>query len=546
MLPVKPEVRMRKLGLLPRKHKVTPGIRTLVKDICTLKILRAAVQGPRGGGKSQGCSYCEFYLNAVKDFECLNMGGSEQQAFAVYRYLTRYIKSHPFWMSHYKLIQQSRTESKNDAWIAVLTASSRSIRSPHAGGKRPDLSAGMSTEQIQNMDPMELEEYLESHEIPMRDVGGCLVFDEEVEAEPEIVKGVIPTVNTARPSVIMRLSTFHRTDGTYGELIDNHEKMGYKLYKWDIFDVAEQCTHDCNDCPGGPDFSQDVFHTVLNEATGKEEVQLKHPAYCGVKKVDGTWEGKAHYSDGWVPMEEIFQAWRESNFDTDWFEVEYMGWKPSQSGKVFKDAYMLEKSWQPTHYMSGHPCTITVDWGLKSECCVQVWQEQAGGVKACLECNTYTQARDTFIYEVIKAFGIQYNTRDVRGDSSHPFCNANLANDPRYRMNVVEVFFQTEKEAAAGAWNNYVERNLCRMDPRFKQMHDRLKNWSRGPDGKIKKGDDHEGDAGLCFFSKFAEGNVMQSKRALPMRSWSAAARGHNAGIPRTVSGVGRRRSGRG
>lgn len=535
---------MKKLGLLPRNYRVSKGLRELVRDVCLLRVLRAAVQGPRGGGKSQGCSFIEFYLNAILDFEALNMGGSEQQAFAVYRYLQRYIKSSKFWMAWYTVIQQSRTETKIGAWIAVLTASSRSIRSPHAGGLRPAPNSGVDmSDLLDEMTPKEAEEYLNEHEIPMRDVGGCLVFDEEVEAEPEIVKGVLPTVNTARPSVILRLSTFHRTDGTYGELIDNHKEMGYNLYKWDIFDVAEKCTYNCDECPGGKDFSEDVFHTVVNEATGEEEVQLKHRAYCGVKKVDGTWEGKAHYSEGWVPMEEIFQAWRESHMDSDWFEVEFMGWKPSQAGKVFKDAFMLQKSWRPTSYVTGHPCTITIDWGFKSECCVQVWQEQPGGRKVLLECETYTQTRDTYIYEVVKAFGIKYNTRDVRGDSSHPFCNANLASDPRYRMNVVEVIFQSHKEAAAGAWNNYIERDLCDMDPRFKQMHDRLKNWSRGPDGKIKKGDDHEGDAGLCFFSKFAEGNVLTSKRAIRPMTWKTATRGHGAGIPRAVTNVGRRSS---
>jgi len=794
-------------------------------------------------------------FNTVNTHNCLNMGGSEQQAFAVYRYLQRFIKSHPFWRDWYPTIQLQNTESKVGAWIKVLTASQKSIRSPHAGGIRPDLESGLSQEQIQQMDAGELEEYLDTHDIPTRDVGGILVFDEEAEAEREIVMGVLPTVNTARPSVILRLSTFHRTDGTYGELIDHVDEMGYQEYSWDIFDVAEKCEYKCSECPGGPDFSQDIFHITVDETTGKEEVVMKHPAYCAKQRVDGTWEGKAHYSSGWVPMEEIFQAWRESNHDCDYFEVEFMGWKPSQAGKVFKDRKRLEESWVPTQYIPGHPCTITIDWGLKGECAVEVWQEQPAGVKALLECEVFTQTRDTYIYEVVKGFGRKYNTRDVRGDSSHPYCvasdeavlirysdktkmftlqkvydkwfegslvpkedleiwdgeqwtpllfmqsrevdetvkvrttnpgaevftstdhpffredggliradelrpgdfapapvwptlsgnlkvsdsmgwlmgmfiaegwysryydtrgiywrqndtsrierelknlrlnyrkwgdkiwcsslhdrflssgiqpyshfkclprkffeldlesqckifsgmmdgdgcvrkghgadfydyatvsrflaqqvqtwlqsiginahfrqesvknyqgiyrvyfrldeetsklfklsdkitfsgwtrqrkkretktkihridrytgdivydlttasgkfmasgvvvhncNRNLMVDPRYRMNVVEVNFQTQKEGAAGAWNSYIEREMCKMDPKFKQFRDRAKNWSRGRDGKIKKGDDHECDAGLCFFSKFAEGEYMHAKGVIRPRTFQTA-----------------------
>jgi len=448
-----------------------PGLREFVIDVGTGAVTRAALQAPRGGGKSLGLSYVEWYHNFVNDYDWLNLGGSEKQAEAVYGYMTQYVTTFPVIQEFYGDPMRTNTVNKNGAWIKVLAASTKSIRSPHAGGiqiNRIGTGGGR---------------------------GGGLTIDEECEAEESIVMGAIPMVNTAEPSVICRASTFHRLDGTFKTLVDNHVEMGYKLYKWDCFDVCKPCILDCNDCY--PDFSQDIW----------EGNKLIHAAYCG---------GKAKRAVGWIPIAEIYQSWRECLYSRDWFEIEMMGWRPSSAGLVIKNMRRFNKDcvvsdWQ--HQANSH-ATITIDWGMKGECVVEVWEEQPGMICACLESEHYDhQESETYIYETVKGFGRLYKTNKVRADSSHPYCNATLANDPRYRMDVYEVNFQTEKELAAGAINAKVDAGLVRIPSRHSILLRQMRGWRRER-GKILKKDDHGCDAALCFFSKFSpEDLVFQSVR---------------------------------
>src|SRR5205085_6669688 len=124
-----------------------------------------------------------------------------------------FLDSDPFWKA---LIDgepmRERTDTTEKAWIRVLAASNKSTRSPHAGGKKKFKG-----------------------KIVVR--GGILVIDEEAEADPKIVGASLGTINTARPSVNVRCSTFHNAVGSFAEVVDNHKKMGYKLYRWSVFDV---------------------------------------------------------------------------------------------------------------------------------------------------------------------------------------------------------------------------------------------------------------------------------------------------------------------
>jgi hypothetical protein len=192
-----------------------------------------------------------------------------------------------------------------------------------------------------------------------------------------------------------------------------------------------------------------------------------------------------------------------------------MGWRPSSAGLVIRNIKRLNNEcivpdW---HHQQGARATITIDWGMKGECVVQVWEEQ-GALCAVLESEHYDhQESESFIYEVVKGFGHKYHTNKVRADSSHPYCNGTLANDPRYRMDVYEVNFQTEKELAAGAINAKVDTGQMRIPERHTILIRQLRGWRRER-GKITKLDDHGCDAAICFFSKFIpEDLVFQSVR---------------------------------
>jgi len=85
MLPRKPTQVMRDMGLWTdelqeRWGDEKPGLRELVEETCLLKTESAVGIASRGGGKSKGVSFIEFYLWMVLDFDALNLGGSELQA----------------------------------------------------------------------------------------------------------------------------------------------------------------------------------------------------------------------------------------------------------------------------------------------------------------------------------------------------------------------------------------------------------------------------------------------------------------------------------
>lgn len=452
---------------------ILPGLRDLILDICLGEEEDAAVVGPRGGGKSLGVSFIEFFLVFLKDYDALNLGGSELQADQVYQYLLSYIESDQEWESMLKGTPlQSKTTTKNEAWIRVLTASQKSVRSPHAGGRKKD----------------------------GRMAGGLLVIDEEAEADPDIVSAALPTINTAHPSVNVRCSTFHNVTGSFAELIDNHATMGYKLYHWDIFDTCEGC--DCGtECESEEEcFREDHYEDYTDPVTGQVTERLVHRAYCG---------GRARYAEGWVPMREIEKLWKRLKRNHSKWEVEAMGSRPTTAGHVIKDHVAIARNRTPDSgrslYIPGFPVSICVDWGTVAAGIV-VWQEQAGGRHVLIESEQLEEAGQTQIFGNILSRVDKYIDEleeiaaDIGGGGN--YLNPKLRDE--HSLPVRDVNFNEEKEAAVAAWNILNEAGLCIYPEEYYTFYNQIKNWKR-KNGRIVKKNDHLMDASVCYFSKFID-----------------------------------------
>ena len=492
LIPEKPLQVMERLGIYDEEYfgPIEPGLRELVQDVCLLEVHDAAAIGPRGGGKSQGVSFIEFYLWMIEGFEALNFGGSEQQANNVYTYLTNYIDSDQFWGTLIKgETKISETETIDGNWIKVLAASPKSVRSPHAGGRR----------QVRGQ---------------LVHRGGLLVIDEEAEADPELVSIVLPTVNTALPSVTVRCSTFHNAEGSFADLVDNHKIMGYKLYKWDIFDVCSGC-----DCTGGARdcqneevcFREDHFEDYTDPDTGKVEKRLLHKAYCG---------GRAKYARGWVPILEIEKNWRRWKRSHAKMEVELMGNRPGAAGFVIKDrqkfAQCITEATADSLYVPGSPVSICVDWGTIAAG-LEVWQEQPGDVHVLLHADLVEEAGSTEMFGRIIAYWNRYINEvvevacDIGGGGNYN----NLALREEHRLVVRDVNFAEEKEAGAAAWNLYNEALKVVIPAEHTEFIDQTRAWKRR-NGRIMKGNDHMPDTAICYFSKFVNRLGLTNIRVLP------------------------------
>lgn len=443
---------------------------------------------------SQGVSFIEFFLVVVEDFDALNLGGSEFQAEQVYSYLVVYFESDPYWKTLIKSGEpmRERTDMKDGNWIQVLAASPKSTRSRHAGGGGGKVR------------------------------GGILVIDEEAEAEPGIVNSALPTVNTASPSITVRSSTFHKAVGSFQELIDNHVSMGYKLYFWDIIDVAQRC-----DCIGScqnpePCFREDHVEEYIDPEETDPAKQVKkrlvHRAYCG---------GRAMYADGWISMKEIVKLWMSMNRNHSQWEVEAMGSRPSTSGYVIKDHTKLaenvtEKSGMDLYIPGGGFITVCVDWGTVAAG-IEVWQEQfdidRGGEKHVLiACEQIEQAGLVEISSSVMGYVMQFvdDFQEVAADigGGGNYLNPHLRST--YGIEVRDVNFNQEKESGIAAFNILSENNRVVIPQQFELMISQLRRWRRNNGGQVMKGNDHLCDAMVCNFSKFVDRMGIAVYRVLP------------------------------
>lgn len=505
-LPEKPVTKMLRLGLLTEEEalakygRVEPGMREFVLEVCTLETTSAVAVGPRGGGKSKGVSFIEFFLWMICDFEAVNLGGSEIQAANVYEYLTNYIEAHEEFKSLLKgETKVSESKTKVGAWIRVLAASSKSVRSPHAGGWR--IVDGVRVKR-----------------------GGLLVIDEEAECDSDIVETALYTINTAMPSVNCRSSTFHNEFGSFAQVVDNADEMGYKVYKWDVFDVCAGCPCKGDTCESEEKcFREDHIEEVIDPDTGLRENKLIHKAYCG---------GRARYAEGWVPYDEIVSVWKRGKRSHAKFEIESMGSRPSSSGFVVKDrsAFAKNQTDKPAinFYLPGFPVSVCVDWGSTIGA-VSVWQGLPGDRHVLLEAVLLEEAGVSQILGTIVGFidkylaGFVEVAADIGGGGS--YLNPVLR-DKGYETR--DVNFGEQKEAAVAAWNIYNEGNRLIIPKEHQTFIQQVNGWRR-INGQIKKGNDHLCDTGVCYFSKFADELGVNHLRVMP-RGFTAG--GGNATIP--------------
>jgi len=419
------EIRER-MGLeLPAKPK------ELFDDIVSGKIRRAVVAACRGGGKSWTVAGIETAMFGYKGFDWFNIGGSKTQAKKVFDKSQDFIRYDPQLAKDVIKSIQSETKHVDGQFISVAAASSTQIRSQHFGGK--------------------------NH-------GGGLTIDEEDEADESIVKGALPTINTAHPSVIIRMSTRQKRIGTFSALCKNHKKLGYKFYQWDAFDICDKCTDNCKEC--FPEFRD---------------------KYCKSKAKNNKF--------GWIAISEIKQAWRESDENADWFEVEYMGWEVSKGLLVYDQDDIKKCEVQSNQFIRGNPTFLGIDWGwLKDRTVLLILQFQ-GKQRLVITTKTLTKPSNDLVKTTVRDLYNKYHFDSIYPDSSHPYENNELAIQGYH---VVPVVFSKEKETGIANVNNGLEHGWYSFPVTEVKLITQLINYKRDKDGKPVKVDDHFCDALLC------------------------------------------------
>lgn len=417
-----------------------PKQEQMFMDLYT-NIDRGVWLGPRGGGKTFEAGDLASCLFLFKEFDVLIGSGSDAQAQKVYRRIMQILDDDKEIEDYVPTLSTTITRGRNGNWIEFVPASAKRARGPHPGeGKR----------------------------------GGLIILDEECEMDVTIVDAIMGTGGTAKPLKILRASTAHKVEGSFIDLVDEPEKKGYKLYKWDAFDVASRCERNCEDCV--PEFRED---------------------YC---------QGKAKKNSvlGWIQIDYLFDMWDEMN--KEWFEVELMGRRPGGAGNVIAPADLKAALVEDAPYVPGCQAVIGLDWGFKGMAAAvanQMLPSSSPAGDSILSVFDRTHWTRKGIEEIVKDLNVWrdiYGTEEVYADSSHPFENDSLR---KAGFTVTEVTFVSFKEAGAGAVKGFFEKLRIRIPKRFKDLIESLKHWKRGKDGKIIKKEDHFADALLCTMYKW-------------------------------------------
>ena len=429
------------------------AIRSVYAKIWSGKYQRVIIKAPRGGGKSKLLGTIGFDLWFLRNRKVVNMGGSAVQAQIVYKYFTGYCEIDPSVENYVKGRPKiSETISVDGNYFSSVTASTKQVRGPH-----PDV----------------------------------LISDETCESDDDLIHAALPMVDTSKNPLIIMASTFHKIFGIFQETWDNAEERGYLRIQWDVFDITKEFS---------PSFWKDPEVSSIP----------------GIEKLVALTKGRTGDPEGWVPVENIVQAWKEKPTE-DWFEIEYMGSRPSSAGLVLKpediDRALFDSDVvRNFDYIQGAEVVIGIDWGFSSMTAVTEFMRHQDGVVVMLDSKNYSQvASEQIVLDVVskvKAHGIRF----IYADSAGKFENVTLKNElakNNIGCVVVEVVFGTEKEGMLGNLRGFFERGKIRLPKKFKEAYWQFKRYryQEGTDKPIKK-DDHIPDSTMCALQHFKPGNI--------------------------------------
>lgn len=385
------------------------------------------------------------------------MGGSFVQAQIVYNYFKGYCDMDASIATHISgVAKMTETKAHEGHTFSCVTASTKQTR-----GKHPDV----------------------------------FISDETCETSDELIHSALPMVDSSQNPLVIMASTFHKVFGVFQETWDNAEERGYLRIQWDIFDVCKE-------------FPADIW----------ERDDIKN--INGIEKLIAHAKGRTGDKEGWVPIENVIQAWKEKPSE-DWFEVEYLGSRPSSAGLVLKpedvDNAMFDSRTNTSYnYIKGATVAIGVDWGFSSMTSVVELMGHLDDVVVMLDNKNYHQTSSAIIIKDIvkkvKARGIRF----IYADSAGKFENDALQNALKKEglsCKVIEVVFSKEKVGMLGNLRAHFEQGKYKIPREFLRGNGWHKNlesywqykryrYEEGSDKPVKK-DDHVPDATMCALQHF-------------------------------------------
>lgn len=405
------------------------------------------------------------------------MGGSLVQAEIVYGYFSDYCDIDASIQTQIigKVTITETKASETENTFSCVTASPKQVR-----GKHPDV----------------------------------LISDETCETSDELVHSALPMVNDSPNPLVIMASTFHKIFGIFQETWDNAEQRGYLRIQWDIFDVCKSFT------PG-----------IWENGVMPDGALIRDIA--GIEKLKAYAKGRTGDENGWVPIYNVIQAWREKPTE-DWFEVEYLGSRPSAAGLVLKPedvdrAVFDETEEKRYNYVKGATCILGIDWGFSSMTSVAELMAYTDSEVVLLDNKNYHQTSSADIIAETVAKVKAHNIGFIYADSAGKFENVALQNalvKENLSCAVVEVVFSKEKFGTPGAEGSigmlgnlraHFEQGKFKLPKKLREAYWQFKRYryQEGTDKPVKK-DDHIPDATMCALQHFKLGQLVRSLPTMP------------------------------
>lgn len=233
------------------------------------------VIGPRTGGKTLNSAVLEFIESAKKTgCESCHLGSILSQSRRAYKYISK-------WANKYRAdldietLTREKTIMGNGSEIEIVAGTVNGVNSPHPHKATIDEFELLSWD----------------------------IFQEAIS---------MPKSSNNIKSALRLETTRKYPNGNAQRMIDEAEVMGFKIYKWCVFEILQKCTKStCKSCE----------KYVSYDREGKEHRWID---VCG---------GKARRSNGYLPLSDVLKKF--SFWET--FDAQWLCNRPGRSDSVFPE-----------------------------------------------------------------------------------------------------------------------------------------------------------------------------------------------------------------
>lgn len=435
--------------------KTFPPMLRFIADIFFRRTSRAILWKGRGCGGSLAGAITVWLCMVYHKMSFIDMAGAGEQAKIVYEYVVGFfgcitgmkqgiLKGVP-------LISQ--TTLQTGVRLKCITTSEKQARGKHLAGFLGDEAA---------------------------------MEDEKSE---RAMRAAMQGPLSEEDSIVILLSTFHVPVGLFQMFWDDAQPMGFRRYRWDVFDAMKRCDApiDCKKC-----YLTERREVEIREETGGPAIKKEVWVGCN---------GRARTTSGYLTRRMVIED-KMMNRGTQVFEVEFCNQRPQWMRPIYETGLVDDSISEEIEFTKASSLCVGIDWGLESEdslCLILgVRMKDHVGIIECLAASGILVDQ---IIEVLVRWFKDYGDFEIWSDVSHPFENRELE---EAGFIVSRVSFKEWRDFGLKNVQRYFAFRRVKILRELELVSDRLKAYRKDKYGRpIKDINSHVADATMCMLLRF-------------------------------------------